>query len=136
MASFVPTASAVLQSTSAISEHVIAGAAINAGQLVYKDTTDSNEYKLADADAVASAVIAGIALNDAEDGQPLRVQTGGTVTIDAVATVGRVYTASTTAGSIATAGDAASGDFVSVFGVGITSTTIKIGIINSGVAVA
>lgn len=115
-----------------------AGATITAGQLVYKDTTDANKFKLTDSDSATAAVreIFGVALNSASSGQPLRVLKGGIMTLNAVVTVGEIYVASDTAGGIMPEGDLEIGDYVQVLGIGTSTTTIKIQPINSNVAVA
>lgn len=119
-------------------EDGLSGATITAGQLVYKDTSDGNKFKLTDSDSGTAAVreIFGVALNGASAGQPLRVLKGGILTLNAVVTVGEIYVASDTAGGIMPEGDLEIGDYVQVLGVGLTTTTIKVAPINSNVAVA
>ena len=116
-----------------VTQDVTAGATITAGQLVYKDTSDSNEHKPIDADVEASAVIAGVALNGAADGQPVRILTTGNLNPGGTAVVGEVYCASTNSGGIAAYGDLATGDYVSVLGIATTASNIKIAINNSGI---
>ena len=136
MADLSITASSVVAGSDATVIRVTAGAAITAGQVVYKDTTDSNKWKLADADSsVSTANVGGIALNGASDGQPLSVLTAGTLTINSAATVGTVYVLSGTAGGIAPEADLASSDYVTVLGVGTLATTLKISLNVSGVQV-
>ena len=113
---------------------VTAGETITAGMLVYMDTTDSNKYKGVDADVEASAVAAGIALNGASSGQPLRIQTSGVITIGATIAVGTVYYAGLTAGNIGPLADIGPGDYVSIVGVGITAANMRMIVLNSGVA--
>lgn len=114
----------------------IAGATITAGQTLYEDTSDSNKVKLFDANGSALLrVLFGVAMNGAASGQPVRVQRGGTYTVGATVAVGTIYVGSATAGGIAPAADLASGWYTNVLGVAVTTTTIKLGIINSGVAV-
>jgi len=60
---------------------------------------------------------------------------GGQITIGGTVVVGTVYTSSSTAGGIAPVTDNATGDYVSVIGVGISATVILVKIINSGVQV-
>ena len=81
------TAANVAPSSGAQYADGTAGATITAGQAVYLDTS-ANTYKLADCDATAAtAVIAGIALNGASSGQPIKIQTAGTITIE----IGRAH---------------------------------------------
>lgn len=136
MADLSITASQVLPpATGGRYETLLAGAAITAGQLCYKDGTSA---KLVDNDAAASASIRGVALNDAASGQKITLQTGGTVTIGAAASVaqGVIYGSSSTAGGIAPSADFASADYVSILGVGNASDGIALDINNSGIAVA
>ena len=110
------------------------GATILQGQPVYLGS--SNTYLLADTDAsAASAVVAGISLNSTTSGQPIDIIVAGTLTVGAATViVGGVYVLSGDAGLLADVGDLASGDFTTILGIGLTSTTIKIGIIVGGVA--
>lgn len=116
-------------------ERVTAGATITAGQVVYKDTTDANKYKLAINTSVAAAAAGGIALNGASDDQPLVVQTGGTIAPGGTVTVGEIYVVSGSAGRIAVEADNGSGEYVTVLGVGVSSSRIDLSINASGVAV-
>ena len=116
-----------------------AGEAITRGQTVYLKSSDNEFYKADCDNTAATATVKGIALQDAANGQPLRVQTSGSITIGATVTVGTIYVASDTAGGIKPHGDLASDDYVSIIGVGTTSAIItmlpSIGVYNSGVQV-
>ena len=127
------TAASVAAGTSAVVNDVTSGATITAGQLCYLDS--SNQAQLTDADAVGTASITGIALNGASSGQPIRLQLAGNVNPGATVAVGTFYVGSTTPGAIALKTDLGSGDFVSFFGVGTTSSNIVIGLVNSEVAI-
>ena len=116
-------------------EHVTAGAAVTAGQTVYKDLTDGNDHKPCDADASASAVIAGIALHASEDKQPLAIQKSGTINMGGTVVVGEVYCVSSTAGGVAPDLDVASGEYRTVIGVGVTAANILLNFSTSGVQV-
>ncbi len=129
------TAANVQIGSSAQTTDGTAGASITAGQLVYLDATD-NKYKLADCDlSVTAATVKGIALHAAANGQPLRIQHSGTITIGGTVTVGTIYVASATAGGIAPASDLAQNWRTTIVGVGKTSSTIELRIYASGVAV-
>jgi hypothetical protein len=105
-----------------------AGAAVTAGQVVYLHT-DGLVY-LSDANASATTkAITGIALNGAAIGQPVSVQTSGTITIGATVAVG------TTAGGIAPSTDLASTWGTIIIGVADTTGTIKLQFFDSGVDV-
>ncbi len=114
----------------------IAGATITAGQVVYRDPT-TRKFLLADANSVTAAARSpeGIALNGASLNQPLVVQTAGDINPGAAVTVGATYYLSDTPGGIAPVADLASGEFVTVLGVGTAANNIKLGILVSGAAV-
>lgn len=110
-----------------------AGVAITAGQAVYLDTATST-WKLADADAsAATATCGGIALNTGVVGQPLTVQTDGTLTIGATMTLGEVYFVSVTAGAIIPAADLATPARTSIIGVATSTTVMTLRLYYSGV---
>lgn len=122
------TASAVIPSSSAQVAHYTAGATITAGQLVYYDSSTSTA-KLADANASAAAsTVRGIAVNGASSGQSINVVIyDPELTIGGTLTVGDVLFCSATAGGIAPAADVASGWYVTVIGVVVSSTKICFG---------
>jgi hypothetical protein len=131
------TAAEVLPDSGTRTEAGTLGAVVTAGQLVYKDTSDSGKFKLCDSDAsAAAATVYGIALNGGAAAQPVVVAINGS-TLDPgfTVTVGAVYVVSDTAGGIMPVADLETGDFTSVIGVGITASKIQLTFINSGVAV-
>jgi hypothetical protein len=134
MADITVTAANVIAGAGASTRQVTAGETITAGQVVYKDTSAGDKYKLADADAVGTAAGGGIALNGASNGQPLTIITGGNLNPGATVTTGEVYVVSTTAGGIAPLVDLLTGDFVTVLGTATTTSNINIQIQVSGVA--
>jgi hypothetical protein len=115
-----------------------AGGTVVRGNPLYRDVADGSQLKAADADAAASAVFAGFALNDAGDNQPVEYGYGdGTLTIGGTGvTIGQVYVISTTAGGIAPYSDLASGDFPTYLGVGASTSTIACQPHSPGVAKA
>lgn len=130
----VTAASVVPSATGLQTEIGTAGATITRGQVVYKDASDANKFKLVDNDAEGTSSVYGISLSDVATGQTMVVMTAGTLNPGATVTVGTVYTSSSTAGGIAPVSDGAQGDYVSIIGVGLTSSTMQIKINNSGVA--
>lgn len=132
MADLSVTAASVAVGTGSVISDVTAGATITAGKSCYLDS--SNQAQLTDADVLGTASATGIALNGASSGQPVRLQIAGNINPGATVTVGVIYVVSTTAGGIAPSTDLGSGDFVSVLGVGTTSSNILMGITNSGIA--
>lgn len=105
-----------------------AGATIVAGQPVYKDSADSDDLKLADADLSESAADAyGIALVGASDGQPCPVLRKGLVTLGGAAVaVGTRYVVSATAGGVAPESDLITGDYDTTVGKGNSATKISV----------
>jgi len=128
MAELTITAASVLSSTPSYWRDVTAGATVTRGQPVYKDTADSDEYKPAINTASASAAAEGIALNDADDGQPLKITTAGdTITIGAtVDPEAGSYVVASTAGKIELVTDLASTEYITYIGEATSTTQIKL----------
>jgi hypothetical protein len=104
---------------------------------VYKDAADSDKYKAARANALATSVVAGIACNGAANGQPLTVHTSGDINLGATLVVGETYCLSdAVAGQIVPVADLGAGDFVVVLGVAETASNFKYGRTTAGVAKA
>lgn len=138
MADVSITASAVVPSAAAQRTQGIAGATIAAGQLVYKDTGDSNKFKTVDSDSatVLARTPTGIAINSASAGQPINVCTSDPDLVIGTHSqaLGTVLLASDTAGGIMPDADVETGDYVTVVGIAKTTTTIAFGILVGGVA--
>lgn len=129
------TASAVLAASSALVEHGCkAGAAITAGQVVYKAAADG-KLKLSDNDSGTAEVkgVYGIALNGASDGQPISVIKRGPLTLNAALTAGVVYCLSGTAGGIAPLADVTSGHDLIVLGVALSTTVLDVQFNDTGI---
>lgn len=134
MADLTITEANVQHASGASLRQEIAGVAITAGQVVYKDSSDS-KVKLADATDANKDEIYGIAANSAPGAdQPITIQKQGGINLGATLTVGEIYVLST-GGAIAPEADLASNDYVSVLGVATTASNLKMGIINSGIQV-
>ncbi len=110
-----------------------AGGTITAGMACYLDTA-TNTLKAADANlSAAAATVKGIAAHGASAGQPLRVQTTGSITIGGTVVLATIYVLSpTTAGSIVPDADAASGSYCSIIGVATSASVLALSIFNSG----
>jgi len=134
MADITITAANVRPYSGATTKTVTAGATVTAGDAVYKDTSDSNEYKRCDSTVAASTVIGGIAITNAGDGEPLIIQTAGDCNVGGTVVVGMVFVVSTNAGKLAPLADVASGEYVSIIGYGITSSKLRMDFQTSGVA--
>ncbi len=136
MADVSVTAGNVVAGSDAVIKHGVLGATVTAGQTVYLDTADGR-FKLYDADSATVLVhtLYGVALNGGSSGQPVAVQTGGSITIGGTVTQGLVYVGSDTPGGIMPAADLEAGDFTAILGVATSASVIKLGIVNSGVSV-
>jgi len=132
----VTAASVAMHATAPSTAQVTYGATITQGQVLYKDATDSNHYKLADADlSAAASTVAGIALTPGDDGDKGYVATAGPIDVGGTLTVGVVYALSDTdsGGFIAPVADLATGDYVSILGVASAADQLELKIDNSGV---
>lgn len=137
MADLTITATSVVPGSGATVVEGIAGASITAGQVLYLDSSTST-YKLADCNSATAAVRSpvGIALNGAASGQTVGVLTKGPITIGATVAAGVTYFLSGTAGGIRPAADNTTGDYVTILGIGTSTTVIDVKIHESGVAMA
>lgn len=116
----------------AIVESGTAGAAITAGQVVYRDAA-TRKYLLADADGVAAAKAPrGIALNGGALNQPISVALSGPVTIGGALSPGAAYYASSNPGGIAPFADVGTGERAVLLGVATSATVLRISIIDTG----
>ena len=79
------------------------------------------------------AACVGIALNNAATGQPVAVQSGGTINIGATATVGAPYFLSANSGNICPAGDLANPNYTTYLGIAITANNIQLAIQATGI---
>ena len=87
-----------------------------------------------DASAVLAAV-AGIALANAAADQPLHFQKGGDIDLGATLDIGKHYVLSTD-GGIAPVDDIAGGEFPSYLGYAISTSILRMQILNAPVAAA
>jgi len=136
MADITVTAANVHPHDGATIKVVTAATICTAGQLIYKDTTDSNKYRPVDAGVAASAVIAGIAMSNSSDGESMVIATGGEVDPGGTVAVGVWYTASSNAGGIAPTADNTATNYPSLFGYGLAADKILITITNTSTAKA
>lgn len=127
------TAASVQPGAGAITKRGICGEAISAGQSVF-EAADGDIELCENDQTVVEAASRGISLNDGAAGQPIEYQTDGEITFNAVLAAGAVYIVGAAPGGIAPEADAVSGEFVTVLGVGLSTTSMKLGILQSGVA--
>ncbi len=130
------TATEVLDASDTVVTNGHFGETVTAGQVVYKKASDGL-FWLADADDTsATATVAGIAMNGGAAGQPAEIAIGRTIDPGFTVTVGEIYVLSGTPGGIAPVADLASGDYVSIIGIGITASSLSLEpLYNSGVQV-
>ena len=128
MVDIAVTTSEVLPGTGGRQETYIAAAVITPGQAC---SVSGGRASLAQADdTAASAQVKGIAVTGATAiGQPVILQTNGSVTIGATAalTVGETYVLSATAGGITTDADLVTDDYVTVIGVATAAGVLAMG---------
>jgi hypothetical protein len=114
----------------------ITGVTVTRGQTIYT-VTATGLFALANAGSgatVATATCTGICLSDAAAGQEVLYFTGGQITIGGTVAVGTAYFVSVNnAGGICPVGDLTTGSYVSLLGMGISTTVIQVGIINYGI---
>lgn len=135
MADATITASSVTKTNNTVIQIGTAGATITAGQVLYIDTANNYVMKPAVATVQASAVVAGVALHGALNGQPIAYATGGDINISTLAQ-GVVYVASANAGGLAPSADldlTNNTNYASIVGVSLGTTSLRLSIANSNV---
>jgi hypothetical protein len=135
MAALTVTAGNVIPASTARTQQVTAGETVTAGMPVYKKAADSKYYKAADTSA-ALANASGIALNGASAGQPLGIITEGDLNPGATVAVGVIYCVGDAAGAIAPSADIGAAEYVTIIGIGTTTSNISVKFQVGGVAVA
>ena len=127
------TAASVAISTGT-SEAGTAGEALTAGQVVYQAAATGRWWKAQCDGTEAEAAAKGIALNSAPAaGQPITVQTSGTITAGGTLVEGEIYIVSATAGGLAPEADIiTTGNYVSIVGVAQTAALLKLSFNASG----
>lgn len=137
MVDIVVTAANVQSGANSESVPGKAGAAVTAGQVVYRDP-DTLKFLPADANAAGASARAafGVALNSAGNNQPLFVQTKGDITIGAVLVPNTIYLLSDTAGGIKPAADQDPGDYPTIIGIAISASVLRLAMVSSPTVVA
>ena len=128
------TAASFIAGSGAVTEYGTAGEAVARGNAVYLKASDQEYYK-ADCTSADSDAVAGFALNDAGNGQPIKILSEGNVTCDnlSLSITGNncVYVLSE-AGAICPVGDLAADDYVTVVGAATSATNLKVKIVVTG----
>ena len=141
MADLSVTAANVLAGSGATIEDGTCGeAAVTAGMSMYWKTSDRKWYMAqhdgtAAASGYATGSRVGISLNGAAASQPIKILREGNLTAGATVGIGTIYYVGTGYGGICAAADLATGDYVTLLGVGTTTAIIKVSPIISGVQV-
>ncbi|MGB1284898.1 MAG: hypothetical protein ACPG7F_00075 [Aggregatilineales bacterium] len=125
MAALTVTAASII-ATGGSQAHITLGATLTQGLSVYKDLTDSNEYKAAGNDAAVSAVGVGVLITSGADGQPGTTVRNGTIA--GMGTTEGVAYFLGTAGGIVPYGDLSTGDIVVFMGIGGTGGALLLNI--------
>jgi hypothetical protein len=136
MADLSITAASVVADPSAIQESGQAGEALTAGKIAYLDPT-SRKLMLADSNSATAAArkARGMVLNSGALNQPVRICTGGEVTVGSVLTKGTIYALSETPGGLQPVADLASGEDVCIIGVALSTSVLDISINAPGVTI-
>ena len=126
-------ADVAISSNDAFTELVQAGEAITQGQPVY---LSGNKYYKADNNASAStAAAAGVAITPAATDGYFIMATRGTVNLGATLVVGTAYCVGPTAGQVNPVADLVAGDYITLLGIAITTSTLVLTITPTGVQV-
>jgi hypothetical protein len=134
MADITITAANVLAGAGAETENGTLGAAVTAGQVLYKAAADGRWF-LADNNAASAEVRGpkGIALNGGGVNQPVRVLKSGPCTIGGTMTAGVAYYLSDTPGGICPVADLGTGEYPSIVGIATSTTVLNVNFQSSGV---
>ncbi len=130
----ITTANLKLNSSRSRPTTVQAGAAITIGQVVYLNTVTS-KYEPADADAEASALVAGIAVTAASTDGYFSLLSQTDLILGATLVAGTAYYLSTNAGGIAPHADLGAGDYVSLIGFASSTTVLDLNIQATGITI-
>jgi hypothetical protein len=126
MADFTITPANVQQTSTAKTRAGISGESLAAGDVVYRDSADSNKIKLADCTNADKFAAVGIALNASEDGQPCDyVEADLGFTPGFTSTIGQVVVLSAS-GAMAPVADLTTGDYAVICGTMVSTTTMNL----------
>lgn len=129
----IAQASVVPQPNAVIVRDGFIGASITAGSPMWWDDV-AMTFKNADAaTSAAVAAVAGICLSTTFAGQPASRIIAGDLAVGAVLTVGQTYVLSSNAGKIAPISDVATGMWVTILGVAISTSVLRLGLLPSGI---
>lgn len=106
-----------------------AGAAITAGDIVYEDAADGRKWKPASASTATTAAAVAMALSSCADDQhfaAVLLQDGISINPGGTVVVGQDYGVSANAGNIAPTSDWTTNDYMTVLGIGVSASLIRI----------
>ncbi len=121
--------------TSRTVQTVLLGETVTQGQPLYLKAADSKYWK-ADADTLAEAAAAGIAITPGVADDYAIMLTAGTINMGGTLAVGQVYVVSVNAGGVAPYSDLGSGDYVTILGVATTTAILNVDLNATGIAKA
>ena len=133
MADDAVTPANVLAYSGATTAKGIAAVAITAGQTLYLN--GDGELALAIDTSAAAAACVGVALCNADPGQPLVYLTSGGLNPGAAVTVGLQYGVTDTAGGIGLLSERGAADYITLIGIATTTSRIEVEIQASGVPI-
>lgn len=129
----IAQASVVPQPGAVIVRDGFIGASITAGNPMWFDEA-TQTFKNADAATnAAQAMLAGLALSTMFAGQPASRLVQGDLAVGAVLTVGQTYVLSSNSGRIAPITDVATGMWVSIIGIAISTSILRVGLLSSSI---
>lgn len=137
MADYASTPSAVVASGTSVPAEAIAAVDLEPGTPIYLDATSGNQAKPTSANAsLATAAIAGITINKAYAGQPVKYATDDADFTHGLTgvTTGQLIILSATAGKLAPAADLASGWFPVLAMIAKSATKAHFHIVRGSVA--
>lgn len=139
-AAITVTATAIVPNSDAVTDSLMAGETIAAGQSLVKKVSDGKVYKADANDATlngsnaTTSIIVGIALNGGAVNQPISFIKGGSFTMNAGLTAGETYiVGATAAGDINPNADKASGWLIFRLGYATSTTVFVMDMKNTGV---
>ena len=133
MAAITITAASLGIGDGAVVQQYEVGEEVTHGEVIYLDTANK-DYRLADADAAATAKAAAVAVTyGSADGQTVLAITRGKLVIGSGLTQGTEYYLGTTPGTIVPKADLATGDYVTRIGIASSTSILDVSIDVTGV---
>ena len=113
---------------------VVAGEALDAGEVIYIDSTTGKAMKAVNNDTAPKAEVVGLVVNSADADQPVAYVASGEVEVGVVLPAsGHLLVLSSTAGALADSGDLTTGQHVTLIGWSTATNKLKLNIVKTGV---